>query len=297
MISNRKYSFIIVVASYAGALAAGIAVFAATPGLDALWRLAAADIAATLVIWLLSLIVRNASLYDPYWSVAPAIIFVLYMFYMGKLDAPAFLLLTLLLLWGARLTANWAIGFANLSAQDWRYTKFESEYRRLWPLISLFGIQLMPTVIVFLAMLPALHIVMQPAGLRILTVPAMLAAAGAIWLELVSDAQMRRFRADSANAGCVNNRGLWRIIRHPNYLGEIAFWWCIYFTALSMAPLPVALLLGPVLVTALFLFVSIPMMEKRQLGTKPGYRAYQRSVGMLLPRLRNRGDDSEPVED
>jgi len=296
MTANRKSSLMLVIASYIAAAIAGAAVFALTPGLSALWRIAAADIAATLVIWALSLIARNASLYDPYWSVAPAVLFVSYTLHIGKLGAPSLLLLLLLLLWGVRLTANWARNFPNLKSQDWRYTNFEREYKRLWPLINLFGIQLMPTIVVFLAMLPAFYVAWAPSRPYILTVPAILIAIAAVYLEHTADIQMHRFRSDSGNKGCVNTSGLWRHIRHPNYLGEIMFWWGIFLTSLSMASLPVALLAGPLVVTALFLFVSIPMMEKRQIGTKPDYRAYQRTTGMLLPRFRHRDEENKPAE-
>ena len=295
MTGSRRASFALVAAAYAAALAVGAGIFFAFPGLFVLWRLAAADGAATLMIWLASLRIRNASVYDPYWSAAPPVLLAALMLFEKRLDVPQLLLLIALLLWGVRLTANWARGFAGLSAQDWRYTKFEREQPRLWPLISLIGIQLMPTAIVFLAMLPALHTALRPAAVRALTIPALLLAAASIWLESAADAQLRRFRADARNAGQVNARGLWGMSRHPNYLGEILFWWGIYFMALSMAPLPLTALIGPVAVTVLFLFVSIPMMEKRQLSTKPGYRAYRQTAGMLLPRLRRRGDESGSI--
>jgi len=177
------------------------------------------------------------------------------------------LFLILLTVWGTRLTYNWARGFAGLHAQDWRYTQFQRVHPRLWPVINLTGIQLMPTVVVFVALLPALYATLGSARVGWLTVPAALLAAASIFLEAAADAQLRRFRADASHRGRIINRGLWRWSRHPNYLGEILFWWGIYLTSLSMARLPVWLLAGPVAVTALFLFVSIPMMEKRQRST------------------------------
>jgi steroid 5-alpha reductase family enzyme len=43
--------------------------------------------------------------------------------------------------------------------------------------------------------------------------------------EAVGDAQLRRFRADPANAERVLNRGLWRYTRHPNYFGDAVVCW------------------------------------------------------------------------
>ena len=42
------------------------------------------------------------------------------------------------------------------------------------------------------------------------------------------------------------------------------------------------LLIGPLAITALFFFVSIPMMEKRQLANKPGYAAYRQRTRKLI---------------
>ncbi|MCR5820777.1 MAG: DUF1295 domain-containing protein [Bacteroidaceae bacterium] len=39
---------------------------------------------------------------------------------------------------------------------------------------------------------------------------------------------------------------------------------------------------GAVAITALFLFVSIPMTERRQLQNKPGYEEYSKHTRMLI---------------
>ncbi len=40
--------------------------------------------------------------------------------------------------------------------------------------------------------------------------------------------------------------------------------------------------LGPAAMTALFLFISIPMMERRQLANKPGYSEYRKQTRLLI---------------
>ncbi|MCL2342910.1 MAG: hypothetical protein FWC62_03300, partial [Firmicutes bacterium] len=84
MPTTRKSSFIVFTAAYVLALVAGVIIFALLRSPGPLWRLAAADAVATLVIWLISLLVRNASVYDPYWSVAPPILLAGLMLYAGK---------------------------------------------------------------------------------------------------------------------------------------------------------------------------------------------------------------------
>ena len=41
-------------------------------------------------------------------------------------------------------------------------------------------------------------------------------------------------------------------------------------------------ILGPIAMTALFLGISIPLMEQRQLANKPGYAAYRKQTRMLI---------------
>ena len=40
--------------------------------------------------------------------------------------------------------------------------------------------------------------------------------------------------------------------------------------------------IGTLANTCLFVFISIPMMEKRQIANKPGYAAYRKNVRMLI---------------
>ena len=75
--------------------------------------------------------------------------------------------------------------------------------------------------------------------------------------------------------------GLWKSSRHPNYLGEILFWWGLFIIYISVAPGEWLTAIGAVANTLLFIFVSIPLMEKRQLATKPAYAEYRRNTRML----------------
>ena len=42
------------------------------------------------------------------------------------------------------------------------------------------------------------------------------------------------------------------------------------------------LLLAPFAMTSLFLFISIPMMERRQLSTKPAYAEYRKKTRLFI---------------
>ena len=145
---NRAASFVAVALVYIIATVVGIAVYKM---LDLPWWLSLliADVAATVVTFIFSVIFGNASVYDPYWSVQPIVI--LLAFFIGKpFNFIRLLLLIIVSIWGIRLTANWAYTFKNLKHQDWRYTMFKEKTKKLYPLVNLFGIHLFPTIVVYL---------------------------------------------------------------------------------------------------------------------------------------------------
>lgn len=101
-------------------------------------------------------------------------------------------------------------------------------------------------------------------------------------LQLVSDLQMHKFRKNKKG---VINIGLWKISRHPNYLGEILMWWRIYFMLLSISINYWYMFFDPLVNNLMFLIISIPLMEKRQIKNKPEYAEYINNTGKLLPKI------------
>ncbi|MBO5091473.1 MAG: DUF1295 domain-containing protein [Clostridia bacterium] len=76
--------------------------------------------------------------------------------------------------------------------------------------------------------------------------------------------------------------GLWKWSRHPNYLGEILMWWGIAFSVFMADSRPWLVLIGALANTCLFMFVSIPMADKRQ-SRKEGFLEYKAETNRLLP--------------
>ena len=238
-----------------------------------------ADIAATVFVFIFSVIFRNASVYDPYWSVQPMVI-VLCFACCYKLTMATVLLIISVFYWGIRLTGNWAYTFGGLNCQDWRYTKFEKENGRLYPFISFTGIHMMPTLIVFLCTLPAVFTIRKEFHANIGSYLGAALCICATTLQLVSDTEMHRYRKSGAH-GLIRT-GLWKYSRHPNYLGEILMWWGVGIQAVSVKPEYWWLLAGAAANTVMFFTVSIPLADKRQ-SQKPGYAEYRASTRSLLP--------------
>jgi len=278
---KRTLSFIAIFVIYMMATVLGIAVFILLPGKTVLFKLFIADVAATIFVWFFGMVMKNSSVYDPYWSYTPLVIVIGLVVHYQTWNLGNILLIAVIALWSIRLTGNWAYTFKGIDHQDWRYTKYKTENNRFWFFINLFGINLMPTLVVFVAMIPVLYYVREYSYFNIYQVLALLLSLAAISLELISDVQLHRFRK-TASPGDIMTHGLWRYSRHPNYLGEILMWWGIYLLLVAVNPEYWYLFVCPSVNTLLFLFISIPLMEKRLLANKPGYAKYRQQTSLLL---------------
>ena len=140
----------------------------------------------------------------------------------------------------------------------------------------------MPTILVYLGCLPMISIVASDTPFVLTDVIGFAISLVAIEIERRADNQLRAFKSNPSSTG-VCREGLWKFSRHPNYFGEITFWLGLFVMAYGLAPLEHLYYgVGFLVMVLLFVFISIPMMEKRQIG-KPGYADYRRQVSMLVP--------------
>lgn len=280
--TNRTIGFVLITLSYLTALVIALIVFK-NAGRTIWMNLFLADLAGTFVIWVSSLLLNNASVYDPYWSIQPVVILPLLMLHVGKITTSSLLLCAVVVVWGARLTINWISTFKGLHEQDWRYDQIKQQTGQLYPLINLLGIQLMPTLIVYACIIPIVFVILQSPDFTPLILPGLMISVIGVSLETIADLQMQDFRRKNLSKSAIIREGLWKYSRHPNYLGEILMWWGVYLVCLASSPSAWMLGLGALLNTALFLFISIPLAEKRLAKYKEGFSEYQKQTRMLLP--------------
>lgn len=284
---NKRRDLLIVSLLYIISIALGTGIYFLLADLPLITRLLIADLGAMLFIYIFSLILNNASLYDAYWSVIPMMFFIIGFIVSDKtLDVPYFMFLFATSFWAIRLTINWGKGWDGFSHVDWRYLRIRDKSPKLYFLTNFLAIQLLPTLIVFAQILVGIKIIELGLNFNFLFMVGFLMIITATIIQYIADEQMRNFRTNKDNKGKCIDEGLWKYSRHPNYFGEIMVWWGLYIMYVSKVQQLDFYIIAPILMTLLFLFISIPMMERKILRTRPQYKEYQKKVSMLIPFFR-----------
>lgn len=282
---RRRDRILVLFAHLAAALVACL-VWRERPDAAPWLRCGLAGLSAAGLLWLLGVLRGNPRVFDPFWSVAPIAVVAAWAADPGSAAAvPSrqFMVVALVAIWGLRLTYHWWRTFESLEHEDWRYADMRRASGRLFPLVNLVVIHLLPTLMLLLACAaayPALVTGARPFGA--LDVFAALVTLAAIVLEARSDRIMRAFRA-TRQPGQICETGPWGWLRHPNYLGELGFWWGLYLCSVAAEPEAEWAALGPLVITAMLIFYSAPALDRRLAARIPAYRAYMRRVPSLLP--------------
>lgn len=250
---------------YLLALGAAVLVLRYAPISNMLWKTALADGVATVIVFLFSVNYNNSSVYDPYWSAAPVFIVFYWLLKSGHEGFLFKIIWILIVFWGVRLTWNWILRWDGFQDEDWRYVKIRNKTGKwYWP-VSFLTLHILPTAIVFAGLVPVYYTmtsVPEHPG-SWLAVVAYLFTIGAILLEKTADDQLRRHLKATEGKNIRIQSGVWLILKYPNYLGEVMFWLGLYFFAVAVDQNLWWTFFGPVTITFLFLFISIPMMKKR----------------------------------
>ena len=279
-------AFLLCIFSYVIALIA--AVISTSFFMDGhLWKtVTIGHIMATLIIYIASVLAKNSSFYDPFWSIAPLPIILFLSFLSYEKDENLIKILVILVpitYWSVRLTNNWRRGWKGLKHEDFRYIDLKTRFKKFPYLIDFFGIHLYPTLQVNFSLFPLYYYFLSDFS----TIPIVLYIFSffticAVLLEHLADEQMRDFRSKPENKGKTMNRLLWKYSRHPNYLGEVLFWWGLYLMTVSVNLNLWWLFICPLSMTLMFTLVTCTMMDNRSLLNRPDYSTYMAKTSQLL---------------
>ncbi len=236
------------------------------------------------LLWLVSLWLKNSSIVDIFWGTG----FVIFAWVAFLLTPQGFITRKLLLcvlvsLWGLRLSLH--LLFRNWGKpEDFRYQAWRRQAGSSWWWRSLFKVFLLQGLLLWVIAAPLLTAQVSPlpahlTWLDILAIPVWLVG---FTFEALGDWQLSRFKADPANRGRLLNTGAWRYTRHPNYFGDATQWWAFYLLALSVGGWWT--IFSPLIMTGLLLRVSgVTLLERTLKDTKPGYQEYTETTSAFIP--------------
>jgi steroid 5-alpha reductase family enzyme len=234
-----------------------------------------------LVLWFVSLALKNASIVDIFWGVGFVIIGWVSYLAVGSMSPRSLLISVLTSLWGLRLAMYLAWRNAG-KGEDHRYRALRERGGSRFPLVSLFTVFWLQGVIMWLVSFP-----IQTAHFGAAPLAWIDAIGASVWVagwlfESVGDAQLARFKTQSGTAGQVMDRGLWRYTRHPNYFGDFLVWWGLYLIAASGGAWWT--LFSPILMTTLLMRVSgVTLLERSLTTNRPGYKDYVARTSAFFP--------------
>jgi steroid 5-alpha reductase family enzyme len=246
--------------------------------------LAGVIIGLMVLLWLVSLWLKNSSIVDIFWGTGFVIFaWVAFILTPGGFIARKILLCLLVTLWGLRLSLhilkrNWGKG------EDFRYQAWRNEAGSSWWWKSFFKVFILQAILLVIVAVPLLAAQIKPlpdhlTWLDLLAIP--------VWLigfsfETLGDWQLMRFKANPANKGKLLTTGVWRYSRHPNYFGDATQWWAYYLVALAAGGWWT--IFSPIIMTGLLLRVSgVRLLEKTLKETKPGYQEYLETTSEFIP--------------
>lgn len=237
---------------------------------------------AMTTLWLFSLFIKDASIVDIFWGTGFVIVVWAYFLLSSNISVRHWLILTLVSIWGLRLTLH--LASRNIGkGEDYRYQKWRTEEGKRWWWLSYIRVFLLQGLIMWIVSLPLLGAQIVSTDLNLLDYIAV-----GIWLigfifEALGDWQLVKFRSNPDNQGKVLQTGLWRYTRHPNYFGDAVQWWAFYLFALSAGAWWA--IISPIVMTFFLMRVSgVTLLENSLKNRKPEYEHYIKNTSSFFPR-------------
>jgi len=235
--------------------------------------------------WLVSVVLKDASIVDIVWG-SGFVLVAWVAFFVGEgYDGRKWLITLLASAWGLRLSIYLFVRNHG-KGEDYRYRAMRRRWGSRFPVISLVTVFGLQGVLMWVVSMPlqVAQLSGMPGGFTVVDF-----VGAAIWLvgfgfESIGDFQLRRFKADPANAGKVMDRGLWKYTRHPNYFGDALLWWGMFIVALARWE-NVAVIFSPIIMTVLLTRVSgVPLLEASLTRRREGYAEYVARTSSFIPR-------------
>lgn len=236
-------------------------------------------------LWLLSLVLKDASIIDIFWGFGFVTIAWFYYYSLDNQGVRPLLICGLVTIWGLRLSIHLAIRNVG-KGEDYRYQAWREANGNNWWWLSFFRVFLLQGLILWIISSPLLLAMISPyQNLQVLDYVGVMLFSVGFFFEAIGDWQLTQFKKNPANKGKVLQTGLWGITRHPNYFGDALLWWGFFCFSLSN-PSGWQYVFSPVFMTFLLMNVSgVALLEQKLNKTKTDYQEYREKVPAFFPKI------------
>jgi steroid 5-alpha reductase family enzyme len=257
----------------------------------------------SLTCFIISEITRNYSQVDKLWSLLP--VAYSWITYAAYPSVRILVMASLVTAWGLRLSYNfYRKGGYNIipwkGAEDYRWKimreRPELKGRIRFGLFNLFFISFYQNLLILLFSTPLLLAAMN-YGNPFNAIDVVAATLLLVFLitEGVADNQLFRFHKEklgvqkgepiysiSLKRGFMTE-GLWKYVRHPNFISEQFIWISFYFFGVAASGRWINITLAGSLLLVLLFIGSSKLTESISSGKYPYYSAYQKEVPKFIP--------------
>lgn len=237
----------------------------------------------------LAIVLKRNSLADVLWGLVIAIS----TYYCAtRLDFRALqttIIASFMMLWGARLSLHIGVRFIRKKAEDPRYKALSKNWHNYY-LQSYLRVFLLQGALMTVMLTGLITTIIYPQvpHFYFFYLGAAVASLG-LTIEIIADWQLGRF-VKNKKPGQIMQKGLWRYSRHPNYFGEVTFWWGLFLITLP-TPYWYITIIPPILITFLILKVSgVPMAEARYKDNQ-AFKDYAKRTNAFFPWWPKKNQD------
>ena len=241
-----------------------------------------------LVLWITSILIKDVSIIDT--AFAPIILLItLFSVYLSNSSLLIkFTIFSVIFIWSIRLTLlmlQRKIGHG----EDPRYTKLR-EWKDPGLDFNFFALKqvfLLQGIVIWCVTLPiqfSLTFSIENYFSFFNYLGLLFMIVGFLW-EVIGDNQLNNFKKDINNKNKFLKNGLWALSRHPNYFGEIVFWWGVFVFSI-LSPISLISIIGPIVFTYLLINVTgVRTMDKRMAKNYEGYSEYIKITNSIIPKF------------
>lgn len=234
------------------------------------------SVSVNLLLFLFAYIFQTDKITDISYSLT-FIAIASYSFVQSEKTAVDFILFILILVWGIRLGSYLAYRIHQIG-RDKRFDEIRKRF------ISFFFFWLMQGLTCFIVMIPIILSLHNPnKSFNLLLILGSCFAIIGWSIETVADIQ--KFRFKKSNPHAFMKKGLWSYVQHPNYTGELLFWWGIFIACLPYSPW--YSMVSPIWISLIIIrFSGISILQQKwisQYGAEPEFKEYHEQTKKLIP--------------